>query len=55
MVATVGRLSLTPNAANAVPGRVELTLEMRSDSDAVLDAFPETLMAGVAGISRRCA
>ncbi|MFG0228545.1 Zn-dependent hydrolase [Achromobacter sp. 413638] len=48
VVATVGRLSLTPNAANAVPGRVELTLEMRSDSDAVLDAFPETLMAGVA-------
>ena len=46
VVATVGRLSLTPNAANAVPGRVELTLEMRSDSDAVLDAFPETLMAG---------
>ena len=40
VVATVGRLSLTPNAANAVPGRVELTLEMRSDSDAVLDAFP---------------
>lgn len=48
VVATVGRLSMTPNAANAVPGRVELTLEMRSDSNAVLDAFPETLMAGVA-------
>ena len=49
VVATVGRLAMTPNAANAVPGRVELTLEMRSDSNAVLDAFPETLMAGVAG------
>jgi len=48
VVATVGRLSMTPNAANAVPGRVELTLEMRSDSNAVLDAFPETLMSGVA-------
>ncbi len=48
VVATVGRLSMTPNAANAVPGRVELTLEMRSDSNAVLDTFPETLMAGVA-------
>lgn len=48
VVATVGRLSMTPNAANAVPGLVELTLEVRSDSDAVLDAFPETLMAGVA-------
>lgn len=48
VVATVGRLAMTPNAANAVPGRVEMTLEMRSDSNAVLDAFPETLMAGVA-------
>jgi N-carbamoyl-L-amino-acid hydrolase len=44
VVATVGRLALTPNAANAVPGRVEMVLEVRSDSDAVLDAFPETLM-----------
>ncbi|WP_313065974.1 Zn-dependent hydrolase, partial [Achromobacter animicus] len=48
VVATVGRLTMTPNAANAVPGRVEMTLEMRSDSNAVLDVFPETLMAGVA-------
>lgn len=48
VVATVGRLSMTPNAANAVPGRVEMTLEMRSDSNAVLDTFPETLMASVA-------
>ncbi|MGV2866053.1 hydantoinase/carbamoylase family amidase, partial [Achromobacter sp. AGC39] len=48
VVATVGRLSMTPNAANAVPGRVEMTLEVRSDSNAVLDSFPETLMAGVA-------
>jgi len=48
VVATVGRLSMTPNAANAVPGRVEMTLEMRSDSNTVLDSFPETLMAGVA-------
>ncbi|MGY6269738.1 allantoate amidohydrolase [Achromobacter denitrificans] len=48
VVATVGRLALTPNAANAVPGRVEMVLEVRSDSDAVLDGFPETLMEGVA-------
>lgn len=44
VVATVGRLTLTPNAANAVPGRVEMVLEVRSDSDAVLDGFPEALM-----------
>ncbi|MCD0505954.1 hydantoinase/carbamoylase family amidase, partial [Bordetella petrii] len=45
VVATVGRIEITPNAANAVPGCAQLTLEVRSDSDAVLDSFPETLMA----------
>jgi len=48
VVATVGRIEVTPNAANAVPGRAELMLEVRSDSDAVLDSFPETLMDGLA-------
>ncbi len=48
VVATVGRLTLTPNAANAVPGRVEMVLEVRSDSDAVLEGFPEALMAAAA-------
>ncbi|WP_258128550.1 Zn-dependent hydrolase [Achromobacter anxifer] len=48
VVATVGRLTLTPNAANAVPGRVEMMLEVRSDSDAVLESFPESLMAAAA-------
>jgi len=49
VVATVGRIEVTPNAANAVPGRVELMLEVRSDSDAVLDDFPEILLADAAG------
>ena len=48
VVATVGRIEVAPNAANAVPGVATLTLEVRSDSDAVLDSFPETLMAGLA-------
>lgn len=48
VVATIGRIAMTPNVPNAVPGQVELMLEVRSDSDAVLDDFPETLMAGVA-------
>ncbi|OZI24162.1 Zn-dependent hydrolase [Bordetella genomosp. 7] len=47
VVATVGRIEITPNAANAVPGRAELMLEVRSDSDDVLDSFPETLLAGL--------
>jgi len=49
VVATIGRLAMTPNVPNAVPGHVELMLEVRSDSDAVLDQFPEELMTGVAG------
>lgn len=48
VVATIGRIAMTPNVPNAVPGQVELMLEVRSDSDAVLDDFPETLMARVA-------
>jgi N-carbamoyl-L-amino-acid hydrolase len=48
VVATVGRLSLTPNASNAVPGQVEMTLEVRSDHEAALDGFPEALMEQMA-------
>ncbi|OZI75055.1 Zn-dependent hydrolase [Bordetella genomosp. 12] len=52
VVATVGRLTLTPNAANAVPGRVELTLEVRSDSNAILDRFtPDVLQDVAAGLA----
>ncbi|QNK65150.1 Zn-dependent hydrolase [Variovorax sp. PAMC26660] len=45
VVATVGRLALSPNVPNAVPGRVDMVLEVRSDSQAVLDTFPERLLA----------
>ncbi|RQO49203.1 Zn-dependent hydrolase [Variovorax sp. KBW07] len=44
VVATVGRLALSPNVPNAVPGRVDMVLEVRSDSQAVLDTFPERLL-----------
>lgn len=47
VVATIGRLSLTPNASNAVPGQVEMTMEVRSGSTAVLETFPEELWAKV--------
>lgn len=43
VVATVGRIAMTPNVPNAVPGRVELMLEVRSDCQQVLDSFPEVL------------
>ncbi len=47
VVATVGRINVTPNAANAVPALAELTLEVRSDSDAVLNDFADQLLARV--------
>lgn len=45
LVATIGHLLLTPNASNAVPGTVEMMLEVRSDRPAVLDVFSEALLA----------
>lgn len=48
VVATVGRIEMTPNVPNAVPGHVELVLEVRSDSTEVLDSFPEALLAETA-------
>jgi N-carbamoyl-L-amino-acid hydrolase len=47
VVATIGRIAMTPNVPNAVPGHVELMLEVRSDSDEVLDTFPEAMLASV--------
>ncbi|PLC52474.1 Zn-dependent hydrolase [Pollutimonas nitritireducens] len=47
VVATIGHLVLTPNASNAVPGHVEMMLEVRSDSPAVLRTFADDVMSGV--------
>lgn len=47
VVATIGRIAMTPNVPNAVPGSVDMTLEVRSDAPAVLDRFPEDLLRGV--------
>jgi beta-ureidopropionase / N-carbamoyl-L-amino-acid hydrolase len=49
VVATIGRIAVTPNVPNAVPGQVELMLEVRSDSDTVLDGLPAAVMDAVAG------
>ena len=53
VVATVGRLNVYPNAANAVPGRVEMTLEVRSDAEAVLHRFPEDLLSASKGMTAK--
>jgi len=45
VVATVGRILNEPNMANAIPGRVDMVLEVRSDDDGVVDSFPEDALA----------
>jgi N-carbamoyl-L-amino-acid hydrolase len=47
VVATVGRISMTPNVPNAVPGTVEMMMEVRSESDTVLDTFPDEVIREV--------
>ena len=44
-VGTVGRLDVTPNAANVIPGQVGLTIELRGLSEAKL----ETIAAAIRG------
>ncbi len=53
VVATVGRIDMAPNVPNAVPGLVEMVLEVRSDNVEVLDTFPEAIMAETADDLRR--
>jgi len=50
VVATVGRLDVSPNVPNAVPGKVEMVLEVRSDSKQVLLEFPEHLLERCAAV-----
>jgi N-carbamoyl-L-amino-acid hydrolase len=49
LVATVGKLSVEPNAVNAVPGRVKMILEARSTDDAALLEFEKVLWKRVEG------
>jgi beta-ureidopropionase / N-carbamoyl-L-amino-acid hydrolase len=43
LVATVGKLSVEPNAINAVPGAVRMILEARSTEEPALDQFERAL------------
>ena len=47
LVATVGKLDVLPNAANAVPGEVEMVLEVRCGDEAATRAFGKTLIEEV--------
>jgi N-carbamoyl-L-amino-acid hydrolase len=47
LVATVGKLDVLPNAANAVPGEVEIVLEVRCGDEAATRTFGKTLIKEV--------
>jgi N-carbamoyl-L-amino-acid hydrolase len=42
-VGTVGRLEVTPNAANVIPGKAELTIELRDLSEAKLTSIANAI------------
>ncbi|NPC95820.1 allantoate amidohydrolase [Nocardioides sp. zg-DK7169] len=44
-IATVGRVEVSPGAVNVVPGRVDLTLDLRAATDAARDAMWEMILA----------
>jgi N-carbamoyl-L-amino-acid hydrolase len=43
LVATIGKMIVEPNAANAVPGSAKMILEIRSTDEATLNDFEQTL------------
>jgi N-carbamoyl-L-amino-acid hydrolase len=49
LVATVGKISVEPNAVNAVPGSVTMILETRSTDDATLLEFEQKLWSRIDG------
>ncbi|MCW2840310.1 MAG: hydantoinase [Aeromicrobium sp.] len=51
-IATVGRIEVTPGAVNVIPGRADLSLDLRAESDAARDAMWTTMLAE---IERLCA
>ena len=52
-VATVGRIKAWPGASNVIPGRVELTVDLRARSAAVLDRMVAGVQEEVDAICRR--
>jgi len=52
-VATVGRLQVWPNAANVVPGSVEMTVDLRDLSPQVLEELVDGLMQDLETIGER--
>jgi len=53
LVATVGKLDVEPGAANVIPGRVSLTLDVRHPNDRTRAAACEALLARTRETARR--
>ena len=52
-IATVGRLEVRPGAVNVIPGRADLTLDLRAATDGQRDGTWAVLHAEIEGICRR--
>jgi len=52
-VGTVGRLDVTPNAANVIPGRAEVTIELRDLSAGTLTTIADAIRRRAADIAGR--
>ena len=52
-VATIGRVELSPGAANVVPGKVEFSLEVRDTEQRVLDELKGAFRRALSAIARR--
>ena len=53
LVGTVGKLAVPDGAINIIPGRCELTLDVRAGDDAVRDAAMSDIMAEIGRIAAR--
>lgn len=52
IVGTVGQMTVFPNAANIIPGKVELTLELRVSDDEIKEEILRILQCYINNISR---
>lgn len=50
-VGTVGRLDVTPNSPNVIPGRVQMSVELRDLSEAVLTSLADDIRQRAAAIA----
>jgi allantoate deiminase len=53
LVATVGRIQITPNIPNVIPGAVEFTLDIRHDNEGTLSWFCDYLFQEYEDITHR--